>query len=90
MDQPVGISFLGGILIVIAAGSACGLLGRLVFRTGAIRTWIDMAFGIAGAFVVIFALPMRGYTLGNVIGWQAALLVGAGLPVLVLHLIWRK
>lgn len=90
MEQPVGISFLGGLLIVIAAGCICGLLAKLIFRTGSVRMCFDMALGVAGAFSVIFILPMQGYTLGNVIIWRAALLLGAGIPIGLLHLIWKS
>lgn len=88
MDQPVGLSFLGAFLIVGAAGVICGVLARLSLGTTTLRMALDIGLGILCGFMVIFLLPMRGYTLGNMIGWPAALVLGAALPILVLHLVF--
>lgn len=88
MDHPVGISFLGGFLIIVAAGVLFALLAQLLRRTGRPRLLLDSGFGIAGGYLLIFLLPMKGYALGNMIGWPATVILGAALPIAALHLVY--
>lgn len=90
MDEPVGISILGALLIVVAVGCLAGVLARIVFGGGVLRTLADMALGIAGAWTVIFFLPMHGYVLGYVLGWYATPVVGAVAPILLERAIVRR
>lgn len=87
MDEPVGISFLGGFLIVVAAGALVGLLVRFFWRTTSRRSLYDSFIGSLGGFIVFFLLPMNGIAMSNAIGWQASLLVGTVLPVAVGHML---
>lgn len=83
MDEPVGISILGALLIVAAVGCLAGVLARIAFGGGVLHILADMALGGAGAWLVIFFLPMHGYVLGTVIGWYATPVVGAVSPILL-------
>lgn len=90
MDQPVGISFLGALLIVAAVGCLAGVLARVALGGSMGRMVADMALGVFGAFTVIFFLPMHGYVLGSVIGWYATPIVGAAVPILMERAIFRQ
>jgi len=87
MAEPVGISFMGGVLIVVSAGVFFGLLACALKKTTARRTFFDVVLGTTGGFVVIFVLPMQGFTLSNVTGWQVALSIGAALPIIAGHVL---
>ena len=87
MEQPVGISFLGGFLIVGAAGCLGGFMARLLLATTTVHMLVDMGLGMLGGYIVIFLLPMHGYPIGNFIGWKAAVILGAVLPIIAKHLI---
>lgn len=82
----MGVSILGGLLIVFAIGSAAGLLANLPRATDrAIAR--DVALGIAGAFLASFLLPMEGITPGAIIGNYFAAILSAVLPIAIARLI---
>lgn len=85
MDHPVGMSFLGAILILLAVAVACGLVARWLLGTTVVRTLVDIALATLGGFFLIVYLPMHGYALGNVIGWTATVVLGTVLPVAAFH-----
>jgi hypothetical protein len=88
MSHPVGMSFLGGFLIVFAAGWIVGLLALVLMKTTVLRTFCDIALGTLGGFVVMFVLPMNGITFGNVIGWLPALALGTIFPMVSGHVLF--
>lgn len=49
MDEPVGISFLGALLIVAAVGCLAGVLARVALGGSMGRLVADMALGTFGA-----------------------------------------
>ena len=85
MEHPVGLSFLGGVLVLAAAGCAAGLLARLLLKTSAPRLLLDSALGTLGGVLLIFVLPMNGVTPGTAIGWPQTVALGAALPVAAGH-----
>jgi uncharacterized membrane protein YeaQ/YmgE (transglycosylase-associated protein family) len=86
VDHPVGVSILGGLLIVGAIGCMTGLLANLP-RPAASRLARDMALGIAGAFLATFLLPMHGITPGALVGGYPAAIFGAILPIALVRLV---
>ena len=85
MEHPVGVSVLGGVLILAAAGAASGLLAHALLKTSALRLSLDMALGTLGGALLIFVLPMHGVTPGTAIGWPETVALGAALPVAAGH-----
>ena len=85
MEHPVGLSPLGGFLILAAAGCAAGLLARLLLGTSAPRLLLDSALGTLGGVLLIFVLPQHGVTAGAVLGWPSTVALGAALPVAAGH-----
>lgn len=87
MDQPVGISFLGGFLINFLAGIVVAFFAKVFRKSSLGRMFLDIGVGTVGGVLMIFVLPMKGYAIGNIIGWPTAVLIGTAGPILVLHLI---
>lgn len=63
MDEPVGISILGALLIVAAVGCLAGVLARIAFGGGVLHTLADMALGVAGAWLVTRVRPRHHHRL---------------------------
>lgn len=91
MDQPVGISILGGLLIVAAAGVLAGVTARLALGGSPLRLAVDCFLGIGGAFLVTFWLPLHGVSIaGDLPGGLAVTALGAIVPVALLRIAWRR
>ena len=76
-----------GIVLLIVIGAIVGWLASLIVKGSGSGFLADVLFGIGGALLAGYVLPVLGITIGGTIGSFFAALIGAVVLILVFRAI---
>ena len=88
-EEVVGTAVGGviGLVILIIIGAIVGWLASLIVKGSGSGFWGDVLFGIGGALLAGYVLPLLGISLGGAVGSFIAALIGAVVLILIVRLI---
>jgi len=78
-----------GLLIALVIGAVVGWLASLIVKGSGSGLFADILFGIGGAILAGWVLPLLGVSLGGAIGGLIASVLGAVVLILIVRAVRR-